>query len=99
MFSRNEINNYDDDTSTIYTCPHCSEAVKFYIRDFDKHWKTKSSNLEPKDYRGAQDDKGFLDFYCPKCNVPTTVTFALYAGGQHGEYWYTIEKVENEKAL
>ncbi len=95
MFSRNVINNYDDDTGTVYTCPHCNETVKFFIQDFDKHWKSKHSNLEGEDFKGAPKGKGFLDFYCPNCQSPTTVIFSLSAGGQHGDYWYEIEKVEN----
>ena len=99
MFSRDSVNSYDDDTSTVYTCPHCSESVKFYIRDFDKHWKNKHSNLKTEEFKGAPEGKGYLDFYCPKCKTPTTVVFGLSAGGQHGEYWYTIEQVVNNNAL
>ncbi|WP_126456271.1 hypothetical protein [Sulfuriflexus mobilis] len=99
MFSRDTVNKYDDDTGTVYTCPHCGESVKFYIRDFDKHWNSKYSNLKSEDFKGAPEGKGFLDFYCQKCNTPTTVIFSLSAGGQHGEYWYTVEKVENNNAL
>ena len=99
MFDRTVINHYDDDTSTNYTCAKCSNLVKFYIRDFDKHWKNKSSNLSHEDFRGSLDGKGFLDFYCPKCSVSTTVIFKLEAGGRHGEYWYTIENIELGNAL
>ena len=94
MFSRKTIYSHDDDTSTIYTCPQCNHSVKFHLRDFDKHWENKYTNLEARDFKGAPESKGFIDFYCPTCKIPTTVIFDLSAGGQHGEYWYTIEKVE-----
>jgi len=99
MFNRVTINHYDDDTSTIYTCSKCNNSVKFYIRDFDKHWKSEFSNLKPVDFIGAPEGRGFLDFYCPKCEIPTTVIFKLEAGGMHGEYWYTVENVEHSNAL
>jgi len=99
MLSRKVINHYDDDTSTVYTCPRCEEAVKFYIRDFDKHWNSEFTNLKPEDFRGAPEGKGFLDFYCPKCATPTTIIFSLSAGGQYGEYWYTVESVGCDSAL
>jgi predicted RNA-binding Zn-ribbon protein involved in translation (DUF1610 family) len=99
MLSRKVINHYDEDTGTVYTCPHCNESVKFYIRDFDKHWDSEFTNLEAEDFIGAPEGKGFLDFYCPKCAAPTTIIFSLSAGGQHGEYWYTIERVEDVNAL
>jgi hypothetical protein len=99
MFSRNEISNYDDDTCTIYTCPHCGENVQFYLRHFEKHWESKTSNLKTEDFRGAQDDNGFLDFYCPKCKTPTTVEFSISVGGKHGQSWYRIEKIINDKSL
>ncbi len=99
MFSKNVINHYDDDTGTIYTCPHCNESVHFNIRDFDKHRDGIFTNLQAQDYQGAPEGKNFLDFYCTNCATPTTVIFNLSVGGQHGEYWYTIESVINDKAL
>lgn len=98
MFTRAVINNYDDEKSTIYTCPHCDNSIKFSIRDFDKHWDSCFTNLKGEDFIGAPYGKGFLDFYCPKCAVATTVRFKLEAGGMHGDE-YTIENSKQRNAL
>ncbi len=99
MFSKIVINHYDDDTGTTYTCSRCSNSVKFYIRDFNKHWNSDFSNLKNENFIGATEGKSSLDFYCPKCSVPTTVIFKLEAGGMHGEYWYTIDSVQQGNSL
>lgn len=99
MFTRADINHYDDQTSTTYTCPHCNNAITFSIRDFDKNWDSCFTNLKGEDFVGAPYGKGFLDFYCPECASPTTVTFKLEAGGMHGERWYAIENPDRGNAL
>ena len=57
--------------------PECENEVKFYIRDFDKHWNSDFSNLDEKDFIGSPKDQAFLDFYCPECFLPTTVIYGL----------------------
>lgn len=99
MFTSAVINHYDDDTSTIYTCPNCNNSIKFSIRDFDKHWQSGFTNLKGEDFIGAPYGKGFMDFYCPKCALPTTVTFKREAGGMNGKRWYTIDNADRCNTL
>ena len=99
MFSHTVINGHADNTGTVYTCPECENEVKFYIRDFDKHWNSDFSNLDEKDFIGSPKDQAFLDFYCPECFLPTIVIHGLEAGGMHGEYWYNVENVKYGNAL
>ena len=99
MFTGTVINHHDDNTSTIYTCPHCENSITLSIKDFDRHWDSCLTNLKGEDFIGAPYGKGFLDFYCLVCAAPTTVRFKLEAGGKHDEYWYTIENVKQGIAL
>jgi hypothetical protein len=94
MFSKSVINYYADSTTTEYTCERCINVVRFYISDFDKHWESDFTNLRDEDYLGSPPNKSFLDFYCPKCEVPTTIIFKVEAGGRNGEYRYLIESTK-----
>ena len=91
-FTKIELNNYDLDRTTRYRCS-CGEQVGFQFHDFEKHWKSEFSNLQKGHFVGAPEGEAFIDFYCPQCNVPTTIQYSLSAAGQHGEFWYTIQNV------
>ena len=91
-FTKGEINRYDADRSTKYTCT-CGEVIGFQFQDFERHLKNDFSNLNSADFVGASAGMSFLDFYCPSCQSPTTIQYSLSAGGQHGESWFTIENV------
>lgn len=92
VFSRLVVNIYDVDHAITYKCP-CDKQIGFKFRDLEKHWNNNYSNLDKKDFVGAPDGQSFIDFYCPSCHLSTTIQYDLSAGGQHGEFWYTIKNL------
>jgi DNA-directed RNA polymerase subunit M/transcription elongation factor TFIIS len=89
-----------------YCCSNCKYVVSIKNTDFEKHSKSKHSNIQIADRNEIEDylisnqlDKfSFLDFECPKCNLPVRILFESYPGGFCGmtyEIKYVIE-IKNE---
>ena len=91
-FTKLVLNTYDNVRTTKYRCV-CNGQTSLQFGDFEKHWDSDFSNLEKADFVGAPEGLSYIDFYCPLCNVATTIQYSLSVGGQHGEFWFTIESV------
>lgn len=91
---------WDYDLPFEYCCPKCGYNVLIKNQDFEKHSKSKHSNLKIADRDKIEnclisnqiDKFFFLDFECPKCSMPVRVLFLAYPGGL-GEMVYKIEHV------
>ena len=78
---------------TLYTCPKCAEKVSFSRTDFESRGRHQTSNLSEvlsfaisafAQESGIGADE-YLDWYCPKCRLPTRAYFRQWAGGRHGD--------------
>ena len=82
---------------SIYTCPHCSEHLSFGMRDFEKHQRSKFTNLSTHDAQTiaaaspVAEDKynSFLDFYCRGCRRPVRILYLSWTGGRY-THGYTL---------
>ena len=94
-FSDNEIPVAARRIPIIYTCVKCQNQISFSTDDFEKHNKSNFTNLNLKDksiidnfiIESAQKTNSFIDFYCPRCKLATSL---FYQGGQSG-FWGNYE--------
>lgn len=87
----------------IYTCDKCGKAIHFRTEDFQKHFKTDYTNLNPKDKKYIDDfltrqdfelkANSFLDFYCKNCKQATTIFFDGNESGYWGIFEFEIKSV------
>jgi hypothetical protein len=78
---------------TQYTCPQCRRALNFTRNDFENRGRHKTTNLPSEcaaDISLAAldlglDQKAYLDWACPGCQLPARVYFSGWAGGRHGD--------------
>jgi len=99
-----EFTKHTTDTGT-YVCAHCTTAVAFRTRNFEKHFDTSFTNLDAfwhnqfTSRRPLQSGEweAFLDFACPGCGAPVRIIYRAgpeWAMGCHG--WQLIEVLEAE---
>lgn len=82
----------DYDLPFDYSCSNCGYKVSIKNKDLEKHSKSNYSNLKLADKLEIEEflisnqlDKfSFLDFECPKCNMPVRILFVSYPGGFSG---------------
>ncbi|MDR1628198.1 MAG: hypothetical protein LBR79_05435 [Oscillospiraceae bacterium] len=76
---------------SIYECPVCRNKLSFNMQNFKKYSLNTQSifsieeqkKIEKYIHTGKQKKpNSFIDFYCPKCNVPTRIYFTAWAGGR-----------------
>jgi len=88
-------------TLATYTCPTCKEKIGFTKINFEERYLMNHSNLS-LDHQSlfnktSQENKfdglRFLDWYCPKCNLPVRVYLKHWFGGHHGDAGVRIFKV------
>jgi len=83
----------------IYACDKCDYKISLGLEDFKKHNKSIFTNLKPDErmiivqHIINTQANSFLDFYCPKCQQPTTILFNGGDSGYWGEYFFKIDKV------
>jgi DNA-directed RNA polymerase subunit M/transcription elongation factor TFIIS len=90
-FNDDEIPVSERNIPIIYTCVKCQNQISFSADDFQKHDKSKFSNLNLKDkslidnfvIESTQKTNSFIDFYCPRCKLATSF---FYQGGPSG-FW------------
>jgi len=78
---------------TTYTCPLCSERVRFSKQNFAERSACRVSHLHPvvrELFDGwaathGKNGKPFLDWVCAGCGLPVRVYAHPWDGGQHGE--------------
>ena len=84
----------------IYTCPHCSEAVRITTRDLQDAMGSSSSNLSEVDASQFSKKRpldsakweSFLDFYCPGCSSPVRIVYEPWEFAM-GSYGFTVTLV------
>jgi len=90
-FSSLIIDNIARSIYTIYTCPACGQEILFKQINFRED--SSSSSLS-QDHSSAilmeaiaknLDQKGYLDWYCPKCHIAARVYFSQWYGGRLGD--------------
>lgn len=94
-FSVEEISVRERTIPIIYTCMNCYNHILFKPLDFEKHNKSDFTKLQPTDKNIFDDyikfmninDLPFIDFYCPKCKLATTIIF----NGSPSGYWGVFE--------
>ena len=86
---------------TAYTCPQCGVRIGFQKSDFERHTRQHYSNVAPETGRcfdefareHLSDVREYLDWVCPRCELPTRVYFQLWAGGRHGDHGISLRTV------
>jgi hypothetical protein len=84
----------------IFTCRHCGAALQFNTSDFERHFLSKHSNLEPKLRRefdevrplNAETWECFLDFNCISCGAPARITYNPIEYHM-GSFYYEVASV------
>lgn len=97
-FSENEKPISERKLPVVYTCENCDYSISFKTDDFKKHNELNHSNLELTDKKVIDKtlksyhlkDSSFLDFYCPKCKLATTILFTGGPSGYWGEFTFNI---------
>ncbi len=82
-----------------YRCADCKYQVAFKDKDFQKHSRSKFTNLTKIENElldnfvatNQLEQKSFLDFYYPTCKKPTRIYFSDSWGGKHGDYLVGID--------
>jgi len=85
----------------LYTCDNCFYSINLGLRDFKKHAKSTFSNLRSDDRelianfidKQVVNQESFIDFYCPKCEQPTTIYYNGGDSGYGGTFYFKIHKV------
>jgi hypothetical protein len=83
-----------------YACKHCGTELQFTTSDFERHFLSKHSNLQPALQRafdearplGAEAWECFLDFNCPSCAAPARITYNPVEY-RMGSFYYEISSV------
>ena len=83
--------DYNIYPQSIYTCPVCGNKLSFKMQNF-KRYSLNTQSLFPVeeqkkieifiDIGNNKSPNSLIDFYCPKCNVPTRLYFTAWAGGR-----------------
>jgi hypothetical protein len=84
----------------IFTCRHCSAELQFNTSDFERHFLSKHSNLEPVIARAfdearplnAKSWECFLDFNCVSCGAPARITYNPVEY-RMGSFYYEVSSV------
>jgi DNA-directed RNA polymerase subunit M/transcription elongation factor TFIIS len=85
----------------IYTCDNCFYQINLGLNDFKKHSKSSFTNLKTIDRellanfmeKQVAKQESFIDFYCPKCEQPTSIFYVGGDSGYWGEFFFKILKV------
>ena len=76
---------------TIYKCLICKNQLSFNLQNFKKYSLNKASIFTVEEQKkiireakifNKKEPNSFIDFYCPKCNIPTRIYFTAWAGGR-----------------
>lgn len=84
----------------VYSCENCNQQISFNPDRFQLHNKSIHSNLQLMDRNEFQQfmklnkiEYSFIDFYCPKCNQPTTIIFDGDTSGYWGIFEFSIKDI------
>ena len=83
-----------------FRCRHCEAELQFNTSDFERHFLSKHSNLEPTlrrtfdDVRSVNADpwECFLDFSCVSCGAPVRIIYNPIEY-RMGSFYYEIASV------
>ena len=105
-FDNISFSNVTDDGKSLsifsnYTCPKCKENIVFKKNDFVERSLKDFSNLSIEHqtlFNASANDNQFnnfhfLDWYCPKCNLPVRVYVEHWVGGRHGDSGVNLKSV------
>ena len=84
----------------IYTCPHCGAPLRFNTSDFERHFSSTQSNLEPEVRRAFDEYRPlnvqmwdcFLDFHCHSCGAPARIIYEPFEY-RMGSYYYKLTSI------
>ncbi len=84
----------------VYTCPVCSNDIRFKTTDFQRHLGGANSNLGEAlsqaitEYRQLDQQKweSFLDFSCATCNLHVRIIYEPFEFAM-GAYSFTVTDV------
>jgi hypothetical protein len=88
-------------TLATYICPTCKEKIGFTKNNIEEKSLENYSNLS-LDHQSLFNETSiknnfnnlhFLDWYCPRCNLPVRVYIKHWVGGHHGDAGVNILKV------
>ena len=83
--------DYDIYPISIYECLVCKNQLIFNMQNFKKYSLNKTSIFTTEEQKkimkevkmfNKKEPNSFIDFYCPKCNVPTRLYFTAWFGGK-----------------
>lgn len=84
--------DYNTYRQSIYECSICKNKLSFNLQNFDKYSLNKNSlfSIEEQEkikriieLSKRKEPNSFIDFYCPRCKVPTRIYFTAWAGGRY----------------
>lgn len=98
--------DYNTYPKSIYRCPICTNELSFNKQDFEKYSLNEKSIFsyqeqykiqEFQQKRNNKESNSFIDFYCPKCNLPTRIYYTAWGGGRFtGGYHLDFVIIDDE---
>jgi hypothetical protein len=87
-----------------FTCRHCAAELQFNTSDFERHYLSRHSNLEPEVARAFDHARAlntetwecFLDFNCFSCGAPARITYNPIEYRMGSFYYKVVSVLEAE---